>query len=114
MYWHLELEGVQFWGALAPPQMDSQVPVQESRFQALIYKVQVLHSEKFKMNEGVDSFLSEKVSNLPEMSLEDGQIPPVKCTGPCISGRETLRSNFKIESPSSWGIPVLRVYLTSP
>ena len=27
----------------------------------------------------------------------------------CISGRETLRSNFKIEFPSSTGIPVLRV-----
>ncbi len=27
----------------------------------------------------------------------------------CISGRETLCSNFKIESPSSTGIPVFRV-----
>ncbi len=27
----------------------------------------------------------------------------------CISGRETLRSNFKIESPSSTGTPLLRV-----
>ncbi len=28
----------------------------------------------------------------------------------CISGRETPHSNFKMESPSSTGVPVLRVY----
>ncbi len=40
-------------------------------------------------------------------NLTSGVIP----TPNCISGWETPRSNFKMKSPSSTGVPVLRVYL---
>ncbi len=46
-----------------------------------------------------------------QQSFPYGQITPNSVTLPCISEQETLRSNFKIESPSSTGIPVLRVLL---
>ncbi len=67
-----------------------------------IIRLITTHSKKFKMNEEVDSPLSEKVSNL----LLTWKWMP---TPNCIPGQETLRSNFKKESPSSMGIPVLRV-----
>ncbi len=83
------------------------------------------------MNEDVDSFLSEKVSNLlltwkvNSITVDNTCVSMYggaycqqlrmksnsewNTTPNCISGRKTLRSNFKIQSPSSTGIPVLRV-----
>ncbi len=76
----------------------------------------LLHSEKFKMNEEVGSFLTEKVSNLllsgkvnsitvdvviiEKMILREARFVPI----------ETLRKYSKMESPSSTSILFLRVY----
>ncbi len=77
-----------------------------------------LHSEKFKMNEEVDSLLSEKVSNflltwkVTSITVHNKiQIHSDWLTLPnFISGWETLRSNLKMESASSVSILVLRVF----
>ncbi len=85
----------------------------------IVWTMPSLHSKKFKMNEEVDSFLSEKVSNLLltwkvnsiTVDNKSGGFSEWTPTPNYISGQETLRSNFKIESPSSTGIPVLRMYV---
>ncbi len=57
------------------------------------------------MNEEVDSFLSERLSNL----LLTCKVNPIAVDNkkPPLIGSQ--HGNFKIESPSSTGIPVLRV-----